>query len=277
MKLKELPESLYYAFKLRYRSTPGKQASSKAEVPVVISLTTIESRLGVVDLVIRSLLAQSVSPKKILLWIPESLQKALPEKLTDLCGEIFEIHTTHLHCSHKKLVHTLSAFPKIPIISCDDDLMYRPQWLALLYQESQRFPQSIIANQTRTIITDSEGNFLPYSKWPTNRIAEEGSDWVLPIGAEGVLYPPGSLDSRYDNEDLFHNLAPKADDLWFKSMSLLKGTKCRLATNREKKAIPIMGSQKSSLKHINIKKDLNSFQWKQLSDYFKLQEILKKD
>ncbi|MBT8280235.1 MAG: zinc-binding alcohol dehydrogenase [Muriicola sp.] len=276
MKLKELPASLYYAFKLRYRFSPGKQ-SSKTEVPVVISLTTIESRLGVVDLVIRSLLAQSVSPKKILLWIPQSLEQMLPDRLTELCGETFEIHTTHLHCSHKKLVHTLSAFPNNPIISCDDDLMYRPQWLALLYQESQRFPQSILANQTRTITTDSEGNFLPYSKWPTNQLAAEGSDYVLPIGAEGVLYPPGSLDSRYDNEELFLKLAPKADDLWFKAMSLLKGTKCRLATNRGKKAVPIIGSQKSSLKHINIKKDLNSVQWKQLSDYFKLQDKLKND
>lgn len=93
---------------------------------------------------------------------------------------------------------------------------------------------------------------------------------ILPIGAEGVLYPPGSLDPRFENEKLFMELAPKADDLWFKSMSLLQGTACRLAANRYKNAIPIMGSQKSSLKHINIKKDYNTAQWQQLVSFFEL-------
>ena len=93
---------------------------------------------------------------------------------------------------------------------------------------------------------------------------------ILPIGAEGVLYPPRSLDPRFENENLFMELAPKADDLWFKSMSLLQGTACKLAANRYKNAIPIMGSQKSSLKHINIKKDYNTAQWQQLVSFFEL-------
>ncbi|MEY8021225.1 zinc-binding alcohol dehydrogenase [Muriicola sp. SD30] len=277
MKVKELPVSIYYSLKLRYGTNGAGQKRSKTVIPVLISLTTIESRLGVVDLVIRSLLSQSVSPVKILLWIPDSLEKELPPRLTELCGDIFEIRTTHLHCSHKKLIHTLSAFPEYPVITCDDDLMYRPQWLSLLYEESQRFPGAIIANQTRTIKMDREGNFLPYGQWPTDQPAAVGSDWVLPIGAEGVLYPPASLDKRFDKEDLFLNLAPKADDLWFKTMSLLKGTKCRLASNRSKKAVPVMGSQKTSLKHVNIKKDLNSVQWLKLSDHFNLKDKLKSD
>ncbi|NER10750.1 hypothetical protein SAMN06265375_102270 [Muriicola jejuensis] len=274
MKLKEIPASLYHTFRLRL--LPAHRQGDKPVIPVVVSLTTIEPRLGVVDLVIRSLLSQEVSPKKILLWIHESLLPFLPPRLTKLQNEVFEIRTTHLHCSHKKLIHTLKAFPSDPIITCDDDLMYRPEWLQRLYEESERYPGTIIANQTRTIRSDAQGDFLPYEQWPTDLPGQAGSAWVLPIGAEGVLYPPGSLDSRFDREDLFLKLAPKADDLWFKAMSLLKGTECMPATNSGKKGIPIMGSQKFSLKHVNIRKDLNSLQWRDLVKHFNLQKTLEK-
>jgi hypothetical protein len=53
-------------------------------------------------------------------------------------------------------------------------------------------------------------------------------------------------------------------------MSLLKGTPCKLAEDRPKNAVPIMGSQKISLKNINIKKDYNSKQWAALVAHFKL-------
>lgn len=274
MKLKELPLSIYYSLRLRYGSAPQPERDSRATVPVIVSLTTIEPRLHIVDLVIRSLLAQSVVPKKILLWVHESLIPKLPSKLTVLQNEVFEIRATHLHSSHKKLVHTLKTFPADKVITCDDDLMYRPQWLSLLCEEADRHPGAIIANQTRTIRTDDHGKFLPYEQWPVDLEENPNPSLTLPIGAEGVLYPPGSLDSRFDQEELFLDLSPKADDLWFKAMSLLTGTECRRAGNSGKKAIPIMGSQKFSLKHVNIKKDLNSVQWRQLVDHFELNEKL---
>jgi len=270
MKVKELPLSIYTAFRLRRLPLDRLHDSAAKKIPVIVSLTTIEARIGVVDLVIRSLMNQSVLPQKIILWIHESLKDSLPNKLSELQNTLFEIRTTHLHSSHKKLIHTISSYPDISVVTCDDDLMYRPNWLNLLYKESQSNVGTIIANQTRTIKKDLNGSYLPYAQWPVNQV-ETGNDYsVLPIGAEGVLYPPHCLDAKFDNEGLFMELAPKADDLWFKSMSLLKGTSCKLAANRSKNAIPIMGSQKSSLKHINIKKDFNTAQWKQLVSYFNL-------
>ncbi len=275
MKVKELPLSIYTAFRLRRLSLDRLLVRPEKKIPVIVSLTTIEARLSVVDLVIRSLMNQSVLPKKIILWVHESIKDSLPSKLSELQGELFEIRTTHLHSSHKKLIHTINTYPDTTVITCDDDLMYRPNWLNLLYKESQSYVDTIIANQTRTIKKDPNGAYLPYAQWPVNQ-AEKYDDFrVLPIGAEGVLYPPHCLDPRFDNESLFMELAPKADDLWFKSMSLLKGTTCKLAANRSKNAIPIMGSQKSSLKHINIKKDFNSAQWKQLVSYFDLDIVPK--
>lgn len=275
MKLKELPLSIYKARRLRNLSLNTLLRPRAEKIPLIVSLTTIAPRLESVDLVIRSLLNQSYSPNKILLWVHESLLKDIPAKLHELQADVFEIRTTPLHVSHKKLIHTIKAFPDTPIVTCDDDLMYRSDFLERLYKESQQCKNTIIANQTRTILKDHNGAFLPYVQWPTNSTDNVNAFNILPIGAEGVLYPPNSLDQRFDQEALFMKLAPKADDLWFKAMSLLKGTPCRLAENKAKKAIPIIGSQKSSLKHINIKQNFNSEQWRQLVTHFKLETLLK--
>lgn len=270
MKVKEIPVSLIRSVTLRAKSLSDLIGISKKEVPVVISLTTIESRLGFVDLVIRSLLDQTVKPLKIILWINENLKDHIPNKLSKMQNSIFEIKFTPLFSSHKKLIHTITLYSDVPIITCDDDLMYRKTWLEKLYDQSLKYPNTIIANQVRTIKKDPNGTFLPYSQWPVNSHKQGGPRETLAIGAEGVLYPPHSLDSRYNDEALFMKLAPKADDLWFKSMSLLKGTPCKMTEDRSKNAVPIVGSQKSSLKNINIKKDLNSAQWTDLVSYFDL-------
>lgn len=72
------------------------------------------------------------------------------------------------------------------------------------------------------------------------------------------------------NQELFLQLTPKADDLWFKAMGLLKGTKSIQAQNSGKEPIPIWGSQKVSLKKGNIGMDKNRTQWQALTDHFQL-------
>jgi len=270
MKVKELPLAIARTLGLRSKPVSKLVSSAKREVPVVISLTTIESRLASVDLVIRSLMDQTVRPHKILLWINENSEGHVPQKLARLQNTLFEIRYTPLEVSHKKLIHSLALYPDVAIITCDDDLMYRKTWLAKLYESSLQYPNTILSNQTRAIRFNGKGQFLPYAEWPVNSQAEKDPRKVLTIGAEGVLYPPHSLDSRYADEALFMQLAPKADDLWFKCMSLLKGTPCKLAEDRPKNAVPIMGSQKISLKNVNIKKDFNSKQWADLVAHFKL-------
>jgi len=63
-------------------------------------------------------------------------------------------------------------------------------------------------------------------------------------------------------------LAPKADDLWFKAMEILKGTRVRLSSRIVPEPIPIAGTQKISLKKENVDEDKNSRQWAALEEYF---------
>ena len=71
--------------------------------------------------------------------------------------DLIELRFTPLKCSHKKLIHTIDAFPNHTIVTCDDDFMYHKEWLNTLYQDHLAFPNSVIAQQIRSIERFEDG------------------------------------------------------------------------------------------------------------------------
>lgn len=266
MKLKELPESLWTAWKLKHIPLKDLQGALQS-APVIVSLTSIPSRLDSLYLVIRSLLNQTTPPKKILLWLHKDLQQKISGNLKELLGERFEIHYVDATCSHRKLVHALELYPEETLVTCDDDLMYRPTWLERLYLDHIEFPRDVIAHECREIKYNA-GTLMPYKEWKTQTQAGVTSTWMMPIGYGGVLYPPGVLYKDVTRADLYLTLAPRADDLWFKAMSHLRGTVTRRSRQPGKKPIPIAGSQKVSLKHTNVRENGNFDQWQAICSHY---------
>src|SRR5690625_6231368 len=82
MKLKEYPQSLFTAYKL-LALKPERLHAVQESLPIIVSLTSIPSRLSTVHLTIRSLLAQSHKPQRIVLWLNEKLRDQVPDTLTD--------------------------------------------------------------------------------------------------------------------------------------------------------------------------------------------------
>ncbi len=269
MKVKEIPVSLFQQAKLSL-SSPNRMLKNKKQIPAIVSLASIPSRLHIVHLTIRSILNQEVLPERILLWLHEDLKTKIPKRLSKLESGIFSIQYTDYSSSHRKLVEPMKLYPNQAIITCDDDMMYRKDWLSNLYASHLEDPQSIMANQTRCISFDESGVLLPYSKWVSKSKSCNNTNATLPIGAGGTLYPPGVLSKQVFEQELFMQLAPKADDLWFKAMGLLNGTLSKQTNNHGKEPIPIMGSQKTSLKKTNIDEDKNRTQWLALMEHFQL-------
>lgn len=269
MKLKEIPLSLAIVFKLSLLNVSKLRKINGKELPIVVSFTSIASRLDKVHLVLRSILNKEYRPKQIILWLPEDLKQSIPQSLLNFVGDIFSIEYTHLTCSHKKLIHSLKRFPNELIVTCDDDGLYRKGWLESLYNSHKKYPNTVIANRTRSIQRDKDNNLLSYKQWHC-----KSSDRVdintLPIGAEGVLYPPKIFTETVFDETLFLKLAPKADDLWFKALALSNNIMAVRAEGSPEYAIPISGTQKISLKKENVDEDKNKTQWYALSDYFNL-------
>jgi hypothetical protein len=123
MKLKEYPISFINTLKLL--SIPVEKLNdNKNSIPVIVSLTTIASRLNKVHITLRSVMNQTVKPEKIILWINENDSDKIPPTLSKLTGKLLEIKFTPHRSSHKKLIPTLELFPNKTIVTCDDDLIY---------------------------------------------------------------------------------------------------------------------------------------------------------
>lgn len=269
MKLKEYIPAMKAAYKLKRISLQTLKAKTDKCLPIIVTLTSIPSRLGIIDLTIRSLLNQTNKPQKILLWLNEDLRHQIPKKLTELEGDIFEIrYQKELTCSHRKLIYSLLEFPETTLVTCDDDLIYSQSWLESLHKEHQQHPNSVIANECRMISYDTDGELLPYKQWKMQKDTNIADQKLLPIGYGGVLYPAHALHPDATNQELFLTLTPKADDLWFKMMSFLQGTEVRRASKPSPKPTPIAGSQKISLKKTNVRQDGNREQWQALCNHY---------
>ncbi len=268
MKLKEIPVSIYHSLRLKALNAGELKKGKGNELPVIVSLTSIPSRLSTLHLTIRSILCQPQKPIKIVLWLNDGLKSEIPKSLEKLVGTIFEIRFSPLNCSHRKLIYSLQEFPDLPIITCDDDCIYRKNWLLPLYRTYLQNPKRIIAHRLRCIQFSEIGKTLPYKEWNCNGTKNPRA--FLPIGAEGVLYPPHIFPEIVWDESLFLKLAPNADDLWFKAISLRENILPHQSENTPVGAIPIMGTQKVSLKKTNIDEDQNRVQWENLALYFDL-------
>ncbi len=270
MKLKEFPGSIWRAWQLNRISVQSLHNKSAPGLPIIVSFTSIPSRFHVIHLTVRSILAGTHKPEKIVLWLNELLESSVPKSLHKLVGEKFEIRYVEGNLPHRKLLPSLQMFPDKILVTCDDDMMYDSSWLNFLYQDHLNHPLDIIANECRGINYDENGNLRPYYFWYKENSKNVSYDSLLPLGFGGVLYPQKCLHDDVFKADLYLKLAPKADDLWFKAMALLRGTAARRASQKVVKPIPIFNSQSVSLKATNVKQDGNRMQWEAIANHYKL-------
>lgn len=268
MKLKEYLPSLIKMARLKRLDPAALNEPTPRDVPVIVSCTSIPSRFRVLDKTVRSVLNQTKPPKKMILWLHERHQGTLPPSLTRMEGKKFEIHYTELDSPHCKLVPTLLAHPQETIVTCDDDLMYEPNWLETLWESHQAHPGEVITHIGRNLAYTETGEILPYLDWKTERTPGASNPRLVPMGWGGVLYPPGCLHGDATNVELYSKLAPKADDLWFKAMSAINGTSSRKADTPVPPPYPMPNSQAVSLKKTNVKQDGNRTQWQALEKHY---------
>ena len=270
MKLKEYPKSLFTALRLALtpKESLGKN-SRPADVPVIVTFTSIPSRMHVLSTTVRSLLNQSVQPERIILWLNTELEGKLPRALTCLIGNRFTIEFREGYSSHRKLTFALADYPNHILVTCDDDLMYPADWLERLLAEHTQYPKDIIAHECRTIAYAPGGELQAYQYWQAEPPGGSQTN-TLAIGYGGTLYPRQCFDAEVLNSERYMALTPKADDLWFKAMAMRNNTQVRRSLHPQPRPIPIARSQAKALGDTNIKKDGNRAQWQALLDHYPL-------
>lgn len=220
-------------------------------MPLVISLTSFPARYATLPLVLRSLLAQTLRPDRVILWISGDDHALLTGEILDLVAEGLEIAKCNDLKSYNKIIHTLRATPACFIATADDDVYYWPEWLEGLVSGLDPAGKHVVCHRAHEIAIDGNGVPEPYGRWRKNAPASQPSELVFPTGVLGVLYPPDAFHPDVCEEALFGQLCPTADDIWLYWMFRLNG-KTAKKTGIRRHVLEWPGSQKVSLQQQNI-------------------------
>jgi len=242
---------------------------------LIISLTTYNKRIHDVHLVIESIAQQTIKPNRLILWLDkdEFTVESIPIILHKQIKRGLEVKFCPDYRSYKKLIPTLQQFPDADVITIDDDVLYPHDMVEALIKEHQRYPQCIIANRENQILFNKNGEIKPYGQWIRGTEDESVLNINVPVGVGGVLYPMGSLHSECLNIEGFMKLAPYADDIWFKAMSLLNNVKCKKVNdsrNFMERYLSIESAQDIALSIGNVVNEENDGQIKSIFEHYKL-------
>ena len=124
-------------------------AESRRRADVVVTLTTLPSRIDRIDLTLKSLLRQSVSPTIIRLNVPrvsrrEGTPYTIPDRLRTLrCVTI--VDCDDYGPATKLIPALLDAAADDRLLVVDDDRIYRPSFVEQMTDRSDRHPDVAVA------------------------------------------------------------------------------------------------------------------------------------
>lgn len=240
------------------------------EEKIIVSLTSFPGRIYIVHKTIKTILLQKkIKPDSIELWLAydQFPQKKLPTSLTKLKKYGLKILWTEDIKSYKKLIPALSAHPNDVIVTADDDVYYKRDWLSKLYHSYLKDPQNIHCHRATQFIVKNQrliaiSGGKSYYREPSFRNKL--------VGIGGVLYPRHSFNKLIFDKRLFMQIAPTNDDIWFWFMAILNNKKIYVVEGNYRRPVDVWGTQKTS-KLTTVNDHGDELFWSQLNallDYF---------
>lgn len=233
------------------------------EINVIVSFTTFPQRINRAWIIVESMLNQTLRPKKIILTLSKkqfSSEKILPKKLIELenKGLLEIIWTDEDLRSHKKYFYAMKRYPNEIIVTIDDDVIYEKRMLEVLYNYHTLYPECIIAN------TAVKKNGENYNDWKSLAFSFKSPCYdIMPLGLNGVLYPPHSLHSDAFNIDAILEECPSADDIWLNTMGVINSIKT-VKTDYNIYPIPLLFKSNHALYKENVFANKNNEQIKKI-------------
>lgn len=195
---------------------------------IIVSLTSYPARIQGITKVLDSIMRQTYSPDKIVLYLSEDqfAERKMPLDLSDYFVQGLEIHWCQGDMrSHKKYLYAFSEYPDDYIITVDDDYYYEKHMVEEFVQYTDKFPQCILARRTHLITAKIDSSISQYGKWWNDCMHYIGVPRMdlFAIGCGGILYPPRLLTNEVFNIDYIKKYCMYADDIWLKVMELISG------------------------------------------------------
>ena len=255
----------------------GLNRSPRAE-KVIVSLTSYKPRINDVKYAIYSLLNQTFPPDKLILWLDEDSfpqrEENLPQDLLELRNFGLTIDWSENLRPYTKLIPALEKYPDDIIVTADDDIFYRADWLKILYDEHLNSPDCVIAHRAHGIRLDAQGNIFPYTAWHS-----EIKTLITPprhyknflTGVGGVLYKKKFFHGDILKREIFMEVSPTNDDIWFWAMAVLNDTPIKIPAAAQSNLIYVdidaqLGEETLSSK--NVGHGRNDIQLKQVIEHY---------
>lgn len=196
---------------------------------VIVSLTSFPAAIPYAAKAIQSILQGNILPDKVILYLTFAQfgEESIPQELTDMAKQnpLFEIRDYPKDIrSYRKLIPAIKDFPDAIIVTIDDDVAYHKNMLRDLLLLHEQMPDAVLAHRAKLMKPGA-----PYRKWRkyrwyhflTKRIHRNFKN--IQTGVGGVLYPPNSLNKEMLDIDLFTQIAPTTDDIWFWAAGVANG------------------------------------------------------
>lgn len=215
--------------KKRNGTTGQKKASG--DIKIIVNMTSFPQRMYEVKYAMFSLAKQTLAPDKIILWLAE---EEFPGRLHDIAPsllELFELWGVEVKwCdkpfkSHKKYRWAMREFSEDIIVTADDDVFYKSDWLEIMYEAYLKHRCIIAHRCTRASVNEAGDGLSSYEQWQDLKAGSEESYLNFFTSVGGVLYPPHAVHEDALDDEKMLRLAFYNDDIWMWCMAVLKGTK----------------------------------------------------
>ncbi|URG50365.1 FkbM family methyltransferase [Pectobacterium quasiaquaticum] len=239
---------------------------------LIVSLTSYYKRFKTLHLTLDCLVKQSVKPDRLILWIAESERSLVPENVLAFRARGVEIKYCEDIKSYKKIVPTLIEDPNAFIVTADDDLCYKPDWLEKLINAWNGNYKTVVAWRAHKIVLDQDKLPISYREWVwgDENLSSEESTLLFPTSGAGTLYPPHCFYRDVINENIFERLCSNTDDVWLYWMCRLNGSSFKVVGEKMELLEWKDNAENESLWHDNILKGKNDKNIKNMISYYGL-------
>lgn len=174
----------------------------EGKLPVIVSLTSWKKRINTVGKTIKSIL-DHCNPYKIVLTLSgeefPNMANDLPFDLLQYAREgKVEIQWVHSNVrSFKKVLYTLERYKNFPVVSADDDCLYKEDYVKVLYEKWLRDKKAIWTYKRDTNTKVFFFGHGPACLYPPNCFGEYGL----------LALTPQIVDSNHD--DIYYGVLAK--------------------------------------------------------------------
>ncbi len=249
--------SMVYCWFLTIRNTPFDDFKTRYNTPFIVSLTSYPARINTLPEMLQTMTKQTFAPYKTVMWLGEKEFPAkefnLPENLHAMVSDgTVSVRWCEDLKPHKKYFYAVQEYSDYAIITVDDDILYSEYLNEMLILSYIRHPRCV-SSMRAEFIFNNNGEIPAYKYWfrEMNLFINIPCMRLFATGVGGVLYPPGCLNSELLDPVLIKDLCLNNDDLWLKTIELLKGIPV-VAAAPYCKLEYISGTQDTGLWKINL-------------------------